>query len=223
MTAIIAFEGIDGSGKTVQMHRLESTLKKRNLHVETLSFPIYGSFFGQQVGRYLTCAEGVSAADVDNKSMALWFALDRFAALRDYHPKGIDVLLLNRYVLSNAVYQSIRDRDLGGPDLLDFVLKLEHEELRIPKPDVYVYFDVAIANAHDNVGKKGFRDYVGNERDVYEAQAGIQLRAREKYLSYAERLDNVLVIPCTGEDGTMRPEGEIAMLVERALMGRGIL
>lgn len=221
-TAIIAFEGIDGSGKTVQMYHLERALLRRGMRVDTLSFPIYSSFFGREVGKLLTCAEGVSADQVDNKSMALWFALDRFDAFADYHLGEADVLLINRYVLSNAVYQSIRERDLNGPDILSFVLELEHGRFGLPVPDAYIYLDVDPMNAGNNVARKGYRDYVGNSRDVYEAQSGIQQRARAKYLEYAGLLDNVFVVPCMKE-GALRGEQEIAMQVEDLLLREGIL
>lgn len=221
-TKIIAFEGIDGSGKTVQMEKLYNTLMQKGQKVSTISFPVYESFFGNEIGRYLSGADGVLAFEVDNRSMALWFALDRFAALRDYKDGECDILLINRYVLSNAVYQSVRERDLSSPDMLDFVLKLEHEELKIPAPDAYIYLDVNTEEASGNVLKKGHRDYIGDEPDVYEAQAGIQQRARKKYLEYASRLDYILVIPCM--DGLrQKPEEEIAALVEDAVLKAGLI
>ncbi len=70
-TKIIAFEGIDGTGKSVQMAELQKRLEKRGLSVGVLSFPDYDSFFGGCVGRYLTRKDGVSASDVDQRSMAL--------------------------------------------------------------------------------------------------------------------------------------------------------
>lgn len=221
-TTVIAFEGIDGSGKTVQMYHLERALTKRGMRVETISFPEYRSFFGRQVGIYLTGAEGVSADMVDNKSMALWFALDRFEALRDYVDGEVDVLLINRYVLSNAVYQSIRERDLDTPDLLDFVLTLEHEHFGLPVPDAYIYLDVDVADAGTNVLRKGYREYTGNEPDVYESQSGLQQRARAKYLEYAAILKNIFVVPCM-ENGALKQEREIAVDVENMLMQAGIL
>lgn len=203
-TKIIAFEGIDGTGKSVQMEALRARLEQRGLKVGVLSFPDYGSFFGGCVGRYLTKKDGVSASDVDQRSMALWFAMDRWAAFQGFDYSGFDVLLINRYVLSNAVYQSIRDRDVDKPDILDFVLTLEHDQLSLPRPDLYLILDVDLSAAQNNVTKKGYRDYVGDEKDEYEKQDSIQLRAREKYLSFGERLPNVKVIPCM-EDGALLP------------------
>ena len=215
-TKIIAFEGIDGTGKSVQMEALQRRLEQRGLRVGVLSFPDYGSFFGGCVGRFLTKRGGVSASDVDQRSMALWFAMDRWAAFQGFDYRRFDVLLINRYVLSNAVYQSIRDRDVDKPDILDFVLELEHRQLKLPLPDLYLILDVDLSAAQDNVTKKGYRDYVGDEKDEYEKQDSIQIRAREKYLSFGERLENVKVIPCM-EDSALLPIEAIAQRVFAAV------
>ena len=215
-TRIIAFEGIDGTGKSVQMAELKKKLEGRGLAVGELSFPDYGSFFGGCVGRYLTKKDGVSASDVDQRSMALWFAMDRWAAFRGFDYGAFDVLLINRYVLSNAVYQSIRDRDVDRPDILDFVLTLEHQQLGLPRPDLYLILDVDLSAAQTNVTRKGYRDYVGDEKDEYEKQDSIQIRARAKYLSFGERLEHVRVIPCM-EDGALLPIETIADRVYAAV------
>jgi len=197
MTKIIAFEGIDGTGKTVQLQRLAGRLsQERNLSVMTLSFPMYDTFFGAEVGRLLSGSGGVRANEVDQKSMALWYALDRFEAFRNFDFSSADVLLINRYVLSNAVYQSVRERDLEQPDLLDFVLELEYEHFRIPRADAHIVLDMNPEAASENVGKKGFREYVGDRPDIYEALPDIQKRAREKYISFSKRMPNLYVIPC---------------------------
>ena len=196
MTKIIAFEGIDGTGKTVQLQQLFERLTARGLVVRTLSFPMYETFFGAECGRLLSGSGGVRANEVDQRSMALWYALDRFEAFRDFNYSDADVLLINRYILSNAVYQSVRDRDLGNPDLLDFVVELEYEHFRIPKADVHIVLDMNPENALENVGKKGFRDYVGDQPDIYEALPDIQKRARQKYIEYAKRMPEIHIIPC---------------------------
>lgn len=214
MTKIIAFEGIDGTGKTVQLKRLADRLAAiGTLRVQTLSFPMYDTFFGAECGRLLSGSGGVRANDVDGKSMALWYALDRFEALRNRDLSETDVLLINRYVLSNAVYQSVRDRDLGKPDLLDFILELEYEHFQIPRADAHIVLDMNPETASENVGKKGFREYVGDQPDIYEALPDIQKRARQKYIEYASRMPNIHIIPCM-EQSRLKSIADIGALVD---------
>ena len=215
MTKIIAIEGIDGTGKTVQLKNLEERLRAQGLSVRVLSFPVYDSFFGGEVGKYLSAKEGVSAAEVDPKSMALWFAMDRFDAFRHFSYDGSDVLLLNRYVLSNAVYQSIRCKDPFA--MLDFVLDLEHRHLGLPVPDLYLILDMDMESASENVRKKGFREYVGGEtKDVYESADGIQSGARRAYRAFADRLPNARLINCMGREGLL-PIEEIGKRIDEAV------
>ena len=213
MTKIIAFEGIDGTGKTVQLQRLYERLLQRGLHVQTLSFPMYDTFFGAECGRLLSGSGGVRANEVDQRSMALWYALDRFEAFQNYDFSAADVLLINRYVLSNAVYQSVRDRDLGNPDLLDFVLELEYGHFRIPRADAHIVLDMNPEQASENVGKKGFREYVGDQPDIYEALPDIQKRARQKYIEYAVRMPEIHMIPCM-EQNRLKSIADIGKLVD---------
>ncbi len=217
MTRIVAIEGIDGTGKGTQAAALAQRLTARGATVVSISFPVYDSFFGGQVGRLLAGKDGVRADAVDGKSMALWFALDRWEAFNKLDYAGADYLIINRYVLSNAVYQSIRDCDLGKPDLLDFVLALEHGHLGLPRAHAHIVLDMDAGDAAQNVDKKGFRGYVGSQRDVYEALPDIQQRAREKYLAYARRMPEIRIVPCMTADGGLKSIGEIGRLIDGAL------
>ncbi len=221
-TRIIAMEGIDGSGKGVQYRLLRDALISFGYTVATRDFPAYDSFFGGEIGKLLAGSEGVWADQVDGKSMALWFALDRLESFRGYRDGEADILILNRYVLSNAVYQSIRDIDLGKPDIAEWVFHLEYERFGLPRPDVNLVFSIAPEEAEANVGKKGFRDYVGAGRDVYEASHDIQTRAMAQYLAYAARYGDIAVIPCMAE-GALRPAGEIGEAVLGVLRERGVI
>ena len=212
---IIVFEGIDGTGKSVQLEILAQRLEGMGLRVSQMSFPMYDTFFGARVGHYLTGKDELRADAVDGKSMGLWFALDRWSAFQHFDRASCDVLLINRYVLSNAVYQSIRDCDAGKPEILDFILELEYEQFGIPRPDMQLVLDMDTQDAASNVGKKGFRDYVGNEKDVYELGGSIQQRARKKYRALAEKLPNMKLIPCMA-DGKLKSIEDISVLIWEA-------
>lgn len=221
-TVIITIEGIDGSGKTVQFELIAKRLTELGFSVEKKSYPIYGSYFGARVGKYLTAADGVDATDVDQRSMALWFAMDRYMDFKGFCDGEYDFLLINRYVLSNAVYQSIREKDLGKPDIVDWVFELEYDVLGLPRPSLNLFFDVDTANASNNVEKKGYRDYVGSGKDVYEASTSIQQRARDKYREVAARYSDTAIINCTDTDGMLPPE-KICDAVFEELNARNLL
>ncbi|MEG1547291.1 MAG: hypothetical protein RR232_03650 [Clostridia bacterium] len=221
-TKVIAIEGIDGSGKSVQFAMLHDALCARGLDVATREYPCYESFFGRQVGKLLSSADGVSASEVDGKSMALWFALDRFEDFKDYHDGDADVLIINRFVLSNAVYQSIRDIDLGKPEIVDWVFELEYGHFGLPRPDAIIFYDVDTRQAQTNITQKGFREYVGDRKDVYEASRGIQQRARDKYLECAARYREIIVVPCMKAGAFLAVEAIAAATLD-ALYARGII
>ncbi len=221
-TKVIAIEGIDGSGKSVQFAALKKRCLAAGLRVDSREFPVYESFFGAEVGRYLSGSGGVRADAVDGRSMALWYALDRWENLRGYRDGEADVLLFNRYVLSNAVYQSTRDIDLDHPDIIDWVFALEYEHFGLPEADVFIFYDVDTAQAGANILQKGRRDYLGEGKDVYEASESLQARVRAKYLDTAGSRQDILVIQCMA-NGRFRSAEDIAEETWRALKRRGIL
>jgi dTMP kinase len=182
---LVAVEGLDGAGKTTQVSLLASALSA----VEVVSFPRYEGFVGREIRSMLDGGRGVSAQDVDPRSMALWYATDRAQWARDRKPHRDGVVLLNRYTLSNAVYQSARG---GDPELFGWILRLEFEELGLPQPDVTVVLDVPPELSRSRVAH---RDGAG---DVYERAADLLARVRDGYLAAAARLPDVVVVPASG-------------------------
>lgn len=213
-TMIIAVEGIDGSGKTLQMNRLVSRLKQRGFSVMELSFPRYSNFFGEQIGHFLR-GEWVRADKVDSRSMCLWFAMDRWKAFQEIDYSEYDILLINRYTLSNAVYQAIRDIDLGLGDNWEWVKELECGQLDLPEPDLYLLLDLDPELAQKNVDNKGQREYIDG-RDVYEEQQDLLARARARYLDIASREQNVAIVSCM-EGGKQASPDLVALRVWDAL------
>ncbi len=218
---IIAVEGIDGSGKNLQVDLLYEKLQSRGLKCHKVSFPDYEGFFGTEIGKMLKGDEAVSAKEVDGKSMALWYALDRWNKFKEINTADYDVLLLNRYTLSNVIYQSLNS---GDKEFEDWIFKLEHEILNLPKPDIYILLDVNQEISRQNVEKKGYRDYVGEKADVYEDSSDLMAAVRKLYLDYANRTGNVYIIQSV-DNNQMRPfneiHDEIFDMAEKLLLNRG--
>ncbi len=216
---IIAFEGIDGSGKGVQFEQLYHILTEEGARVGKMDFPAYDGFFGREIGRMLSGNDSVTASTVDVKSMSLWYAMDRMAAFRSTDLSAYDYVLLNRSSLSNAVYQSARCSAGERKALMEWIMELEFVQMAIPRPDLYVIFDVPTAQSEMNVAKKGHRDYIGERADVYEADRSFLSDVRSCYLEAERLFECAVVLDCMGSDG-MRPVQEISAEVRRIIRER---
>jgi dTMP kinase len=216
---IIALEGIDGSGKTVQFRLLCEHIRAAGATISTMDFPVYDGFIGQEIGKLLSNTGEVSAKELDPKSMALWFAADRLVNIKKRDLEA-DYLIINRYTLSNVVYQSIRQENRW--ELAEWIFKLENEIFGIPKADAYIFFDVDKDFAQSNLSKKGRRDYLGDKKDVYENSTYIQEQARQMYLESAKRYDNIIVIQCM-ENGVMKSARNISKQVIAELKLKNLL
>lgn len=206
---IIAFEGIDGAGKTRHLSMLEDELRQAGKSVASLSFPAYDEFFGRELGKILGGDHALGAGRLDAKSMALWYAMDRWNVFRARDFAGLDFLLLNRFTLSSAVYQSVRVPETAREEVTSWILELEHVQLKLPVPDIYVILDVAPATAQKNVRRKGVRNYTARKLDVYERSSSLLHAARQRYLDLAARLPNMRVVSCMNDAGKMKSMDEV--------------
>ena len=181
---MIAIEGIDGSGKTVQTQLLQEKLQALGYRTTSLSFPHYTNFFGHEIGKMLS-GKSIRADEVDPKSMALWYALDRQQLFNIHNFFGIDFVILNRFTLSNIAYQNARYT--GDEDLINWIFSLE-ATLDIPKPNINIILDTNIQTSKENVNKKGEREYI-DEPDVYESSETFLEKVRKQYLNLVNKND----------------------------------
>lgn len=197
---MVAIEGIDRAGKTTQTERLRAVLAAAGATVAVLSFPRYESFFGRSIRQLLDGHGAQSAATLDPRSMALWYALDRWSAMAVLDPT-VDYLLANRYTLSNAVYQSSRVPPEQADELFRWVLELEHGQLRLPLPQLTVVLDVAPGVSKDRSHRRPSGGGREEAPDVYERSQSLLATARQRYLDAERLVDNVVVIDCARPPG----------------------
>ena len=182
---MIAIEGVDGSGKRTLTEGLRQALAAQGRSVATLAFPRYGDSVTADLAREaLHGAHGDLAGSV--YAMAVLFALDR-AAARDRIAAlraGHDVLILDRYVASNAAYCAARLHQDAGGDMVDWVGGLEYGRLGLPEPDLQILLDVGVevaaARARRRAGQEADR-----ARDAYERDDGLQSRTAAVYSGLA--------------------------------------
>jgi len=146
MGYLIAFDGIDASGKTTQAKILEKKLRESGKEILYLTFPVYESESSSLVKLYLNGNLGKNPADVNAYAASSFFAADRYISYingwKEFYEKENSIILANRYTTANAVHQLAKLKETEWDKFLDWLYDYEFEKLRIPKPDLTVLFDM---------------------------------------------------------------------------------
>ena len=157
---LIAFEGLDQSGKQTQAELLRDRLKQEGRKARLMSFPDYGTSIGEEIARALA-GEREYGADV----MQLLYVANRYERKPDLE-RWLDgglILVCDRYVASSVAYGEAMGLD---PVWLTDVQKL------LPPAALTIMLDIAPETA---VQRKAV------DRDRYERDLALQARVRESY------------------------------------------
>jgi dTMP kinase len=182
---LIAIEGVDGAGKRTLTEGLGQAFEAAGRSVATLAFPRYGQSLPADVAaEALHGQHGDLASSV--YAMALLFALDRaggVARILDLC-RGHDVVILDRYVASNAAYSAARLHQQADGEVVGWVHDIEYRRLHLPVPDWQVLLGVSIELADQRARHRARHD-ASRERDAYERDAGLQQRTGAVYAGLA--------------------------------------
>lgn len=158
---LIAFEGLDQSGKQTQAEGLRDRLRAEGVRVLLLSFPDYTTPIGREIERALR-GERRYPADV----VQLLYIANRYewkGRIEDALAAGT-VIVCDRYLASSVAY--------GDAQGLD-ALWLMDVQRNLPQPDVTILLDIPPAASAQ-------RKTQG--RDAYERDLALLARVRDSYL-----------------------------------------
>ncbi len=215
---LVAIEGGDGAGKATAAAEVARQLRQLGRTATVLSFPRYGETAGGwALGEYLA---GRLPRDVTPRAAAVLYALDRLEsrdvllAAREAH----DVVVLDRYIASNLVYQAAKVPAGEADDLMSWTWALETGAFQLPPPDLSVYLATPVKRAREQIAMKRQRSYTDRTFDENEADEALQVRVRENYAAlaaadYAGRWVTVETVA----DEAMRTPGEIGAEIVRAI------
>ncbi len=187
MGRLIVIEGLDGAGKRTLSDALCSALAARGARTARLAFPRYAADVHAELARDALYGRLGDVADSVH-AMALLFALDR----RDAAPglraalAGHDVVLVDRYVASNAAYGAARLGQDANGELVEWVRGLEVDRFGVPVPDRQLLLAVAPRVAAERALGRERRE-PGRARDAYESDDGLQQRTGAVYRQLAAR------------------------------------
>lgn len=162
---LIAFEGLDQSGKETQAQALRDRLKADGHKARFISFPDYGTSIGEEIARALQ-GEREYGPDV----MQLLFIANRYERKPDIRRwlEGGLVLLCDRYLASSVAYGEAHGLDAAW---------LVAAQRFLPPPHLTILLDIAPETA---VRRKA------TDRDRYERDLEMLQRVRDSYLRQAQ-------------------------------------
>ena len=213
MGYLIAFDGIDASGKTTQAKILEQKLRESGKEILYLTFPDYESESSSLVKLYLRGDLGKNPNDVNAYAASSFYAADRYISYinnwKEFYAKENIVILANRYTTANAIHQLSKLPENEWDNFLDWLWDYEFNKLMIPEPDLIVLFDMHIEVALKLIEERAKKTQT--QKDIHESdpeylhkcyEAG-QYAAKylnwEKIICYKKDLNGVL-IPRTEEE-----------------------
>ncbi|NIZ40785.1 dTMP kinase [Entomospira entomophila] len=196
---IVALEGIDGVGKSLQTQLLQELWQDQN--IRCVHFPQHHHDpFGKLISRFLAGDMG-DKQQVDPYFTALLFACDQYALMQELRNEDPhQLLILDRYYYSNMAYQSAQIANLQERE--DFRQWLEQVvgTFHLPPADLVFYLDIPEVLALKNMKERMSVAMV----DHYEIDRSFQQKVKEEYQVLQQRYPQFIAISCASEDGTWR-------------------
>ena len=191
---LIAFEGLDQSGKQTQAELLRDRLKQEGWKSRVVSFPDYGTSIGEEIARALQ-GEREYGAEV----MQLLYIANRYERKPDLQRwlEGGLILVADRYAASSVAY--------GEAQGLDPVWLIDTQKY-LPSPALTILLDIAPATA---ARRKAV------DRDRYERDLAMLGRVRYSYHRQAAVEKNWVIID--GEQPKDAVAGEAFRVVSARL------
>jgi dTMP kinase len=194
----LAFEGIDGAGKSLQIALLAQCLTTRGITPIHLYEPSYG-LYGREIRKRLV--DGTIGSMEEQEQL---FTRDRrdhvqrkIGPLLDFVEKTPGFAILqSRSYLSAAAYQSEEAE-------LDRLVEIVARQQFAPRPDLIFILDVPVEVAIERLQRDG-------RLDSFETASRLE-RARSRYLKLSESCSQYILVDTSG-----RPV-EAASVIQRAL------
>ncbi len=157
---LLAFEGLDQSGKQTQAERLKAAMEARGRKAVLLDFPSYETHIGMEIGAGLQ-----GARDYAPDTMQLLYVANRYEKkplIESLLAEGA-IVICDRYRASSVAYGEAHGLDGGW---------LADIQKYLPAPDLTILLDIAPETAAGRTT---------SNRDKYERDLALLARVRDSY------------------------------------------
>jgi dTMP kinase len=221
----IVLDGNDGSGKATQSRLLAEYLAAQGIPSEKMDFPRYGvGVFGNLVGDALAGKLG-DFVHLDPHIASTLYALDRLEATPAIETALAEgkVVIADRFSSSNQIHQGGKIADeTERKTFLGWLDTMEHETLKVPRPDVLIYLNVPLEISLELLSQKraAKNGHLGaGEKDTVEADSEYLERSHATAKWIAEREPNWNTIECVVNGKLRSPEdihADVVRIFEQA-------
>lgn len=181
---LIVIDGTDGSGKATQSRLLFKNLQRHRIKAALLDIPVYESFTGRLVSRYLNNEFG----RLNPYLASILYAINRFQQkdkILTWLKEG-RIVILNRYVTANQIHQAAHFKTRKERNqFVKWIAELEYDVFGLPKPDLVIIINMPVEVAYKLIQKKTpkQRKYVaGSKGDLLESDLEHQREALQQAL-----------------------------------------
>ncbi len=221
----MVLDGNDGSGKATQTALLGEFLAKRGISHEKFDFPSYDrNFFGGFIGECLMGQHG-DFVHLDPKIASSLYALDRLEStprIKAALAEG-KVVIADRFASSNQIHQGGKISDEAErEDFIQWLDRMEHEVLGIPRPDSIIYLKVPLEISLKLLTEKRAAKIQGladGQKDTVEEDRTYLERSHETANWLAAHQPNWHIIDCADGAGGMRTREDIHAEVAKIMGG----
>ena len=200
MGRLIVLDGLDGSGKSTQLTRLQEYFAQNNIDYRHISFPDYEQPSSALVGMYLRGEFGDAADAVNAYAASSFYAVDRYASYKKFWQadyEGDRLILAARYTTSNAIHQMGKLPREEWDAYLAWLQDYEYGLLGLPRPDRVIVLDMPLDISQRLLSTR----YEGDEakKDIHERDLRYLQTCRESALYAAQKM-GWDIVSC-GENG----------------------
>ncbi|MBR9677933.1 MAG: hypothetical protein GOU97_01375 [Nanoarchaeota archaeon] len=203
---IINFEGIDSCGKKRQVDKFTDYLSSQGFSFKVFSFPNYdGITSREKITPYLKGQLKLSPWEA-----AKAYADDRYEqkdSIEKSSKKG-DIVIYNRFTLSNIAFQGARIIDKNEREIL--IKKIKKYESKLPQPNLQFFLDVPPEAAYlladlRSLETRKDREYLGGrKKDIHEEDMAFQQRVYEVYIN-SKKDESLITLPCLTQTYLRKP------------------
>ena len=201
MGRLIVIDGLDGSGKSTQLARLDGYLQKSGIRYKQICFPDYEQPSSALVKMYLAGEFGAQADAVNAYAASSFYAVDRYASYKKFWQADYEsdtLIVAARYTTSNAIHQMSKLPQADWDGYLHWLEEYEYGRLGLPRPDAVLFLDMPPAVSQQLLSHR----YQGDEskKDIHERDQAY-LRECRKCALYAAQKGGWHLISCGDQAG----------------------